>query len=71
VSVYIIVLCQIDDFYYYILDEPNWDALGDGPLCESTHKVELLHEPDTLKEAFDLVDIHGYEVEGTGQGVMY
>lgn len=70
-NVYVIVLAQMGDFYWYILDEENWAKLDDREFCEQIHEVDLLVESANIQETFDLIRENGWVVADSAEGVSY
>ena len=71
-KVYVIVLAQMDDFYWYILNKTNWDKLDQcREFCEQIHDVECLASPIYMQEVFDLIRINGWIVTDSVGGVYY
>ncbi len=70
-NVYVIVLAQMGDFYWYILDEENWAKLDDREFCEQIHEVDKLAEPANIQETFDLIRDNGWVVADSAEGVSY
>ena len=70
-NVYIIVLAQIGDFYWYVLDEANWNKLDDREFCEQIHEVEHLATPGGVQATFDLIRNNGWVVADSAEGVSY
>ena len=70
-NVYVIVLAQMGDIYWYILDRENWDKLDDRALCEQIHEVEHLATPEDAREAFELVRDNGWLVVESAEGPSY
>lgn len=70
-KVYVIVLAQVGDFYWYILDEANWNKLDDREFCEQIHEVEHLAALYNIQDLFDMLKERGWTVEAALEGVTY
>jgi len=70
-NVYIVVLAQMGDFYWYILDKENWDKLDERELCEQMDDVEKLATPADIQVMFDLLSENGWVVAEAAEGVLY
>jgi len=70
-KVYVLVLAHGRDFYWYILDEENWDKLDERAFCEQIHEVEHLASLFNLQAVFDLIRENGWVVTDSAEGTFY
>lgn len=70
-NVYVIILTQMSDLYWYILDETNWNKLDSREICEQIHEVDHLGTGAAVEKMFDLIQANRWVVADALSGVSY
>lgn len=70
-NVYVVLIAHGSDFFFYVLDQKNWDKMDDRPLCEQINEVEFLAQPDDIKGLFDVIQENDWVVVESAEGEGY
>ena len=69
-NVYVIILTQRRDLYWYILDEANWNKLDSREICEQIHDVDHVGAGFAVEKMFDLIQANKWVVADALSGMI-